>query len=100
MPSCVVNFFLVKTKSFAFYFTYWWFCYVSSVKVYKWTISASGMKINNLLANLMRYLHKSCNLTQKIYNSGIIKYNPWCTYSPLVPKWDTFMLEMVQPCLS
>ena len=27
-------------------------------------------------------------------------YNPWCTYSPLVPKRDTFMLEMVQPCLS
>ena len=24
-------------------------------------------------------------------------YNPWCTYSPLVPKRDTFMLLMVQP---
>ena len=43
-------------------------------------------------------LQISINLvTKQIYNFGIVKYNLWCTYSPLVPKRDTFMLQMVQP---
>ena len=42
------------------------------------------------------YTHK-VEIYILIYNSGIVKYNPWCTYSPLVPKRDTFMLETVQP---
>ena len=66
--------------------------------VHKWTISALWITIKNPVATLMR---TSINLvTKQIYNPGyVIKYNPWCTYSPLVPKWDTFMLLMVHLCM-
>ena len=30
-------------------------------------------------------------INKQIYNFGIVYYNPWCTYSPLVPKRDTFL---------
>ena len=55
-----------------------------------------GITINTPVATLMR---TSINLvTKQIYNIGIVKCNPWCTYSPLVPKWDTFMLLTVHLC--
>ena len=57
---------------------------------HKWTKSALGITINNPVATLMRI---SINLvTKQIYNPGIVKCNPWCTYSPLVPKRDTFVI--------
>ena len=63
---------------------------VSNIKsvpfVHKWTISASGITINYPVATLMG------TFVNKNYNHGIVKCNPWCTYSPLVPKRDTFML--------
>ena len=51
---------------------------------HKWTISVPGITINSPVATLMR---TSINLvTKQIYNPGIVKCNPWSTYSPLVPK--------------
>ena len=69
----------------------------SNIKIvpfsHKWKISAPRIIINNPVATLMR----TCiNLvTKQIYNPGIVKCNPCCTYSPLVPKQDTFMLLKV-----
>ena len=37
-------------------------------------------------------------VTKQIYTPGIVKCKPWCTYSPLVPKRDTFMLLKVHLC--
>ena len=49
--------------------------------------------IYNPVATLM---WTSINLvTKQTYNPGIVKCKPWCTYSPLVPKRDTFMLLTV-----
>ena len=59
----------------------------------KWTISAPGIIINNPVASLMR---TTINFViEQIYNPRIVKYNPWCTSSTLMPKWDTFILLMV-----
>ena len=38
-------------------------------------------------------------VTKQIYNFGIVNYNAWCTYSPLVPKRDTFLPASEQVCL-
>ena len=35
---------------------------------------------------------------KQIYNFGIVNYNPWCTYSLLVPKRDTFLSVSEQVC--
>ena len=44
-------------------------------------------------------LRTSINLvTKQIYNYGIFNGNPWCTYSPFVPKRDTFTLLLVHTC--
>ena len=60
---------------------------------HKWKISEPGITINNPVANLMR---TTINLvTQQMCNPRIVKCNPWYTYSPPVPKRDTFMLLMV-----
>ena len=64
---------------------------------HKWTISVLGILINNPVVTLLRICINI--VTKQIYNSGIVKYILWCTYSPFVPKRDTFMLKTVQPCL-
>ena len=44
-------------------------------------------------------MRTSINLaTKQIYNHGIVKCNPCCTYSPLVSNRDTFMLLTVRLC--
>ena len=57
---------------------------------HKWTISVPLIIINNPEYTLMRAYMKL--VTKQIYNFGIVNYNPWCTYPPLVPKQKTFML--------
>ena len=48
-----------------------------------------GIIINNPESNLMRTFIKL--VTKQINNFGIVNYNPWCTYSPLELKRDTFL---------
>ena len=86
------------TKVLLFQFRHRW-TVVSNIKSvpfgHKWTISAPGITINNPVATLMR---TSINLgLNKSIIPGllIVLCNSWWTYSPLVPKRDTFMLLTV-----
>ena len=96
------NYLGLLAQHISFLLNHWWT--VSNIKSvqfgHKWTYNKctwDGITIDNPIVTHMR---TSINLvvTRPIYNSGIVISNLLCTYSQLVPKWDTFLLLEVHLC--